>query len=478
MNFRDLGLSPELQDVITGLGYIQPTPIQQQAIPQVLCGRDVFGCAQTGTGKTASFLLPLIDILKQGSTKSRLPRVVILEPTRELAAQVFNNFEQLSAGTGLTGALLVGGELMSDQEKQLKRGVDILVVTPGRLLDLFERGRVLLAGAKVLVIDEADRMLDMGFIPDIERIVALLPSQRQTLFFSATLPDEIKQLAKKYLMDAREIIITPSVKTAATVEQYSLILTEKQKLGACKSILEVEAPSSAIIFCNRKTLVNTLASALRKEGYKAQGLHGDMLQKKRNETLADFKEGKFPILVASDVAARGLDVESLAMVINYDVPTNAEEYVHRIGRTGRAGKAGKAIIFATAEETKSLRAIEKLIEQKIADYPTGVEGLPLARKIAHKPKEEHPVKKPTAKKEHSVQTSVVKENTVETPAAKENPERVQTPAATETSVKAKTHQSNDKNIKTTEKPSPEKSSPEKLTAVTGFGDFVPAFMRY
>jgi len=369
MNFRDLGLSSELQDILMALGYVKPTPIQQQAIPQILCGRDIFGCAQTGTGKTASFLLPLIDILNQGSTKSRLPRAVILEPTRELAAQVFENFQQLAKGTPLTGALLVGGELMSDQEKQLKRGVDILVVTPGRLLDLFERGKILLAGARMLVIDEADRMLDMGFIPDIERIVALLPKQRQTLFFSATVPEEIKQLAKQYLNDAREIIITPSVKTAITVEQYSLILTEKQKLSTCKSILETETPNAAIIFCNRKSLVNTLASALRKEGYKAQGLHGDMPQKKRNETLAHFKEGQFPILVASDVAARGLDVENLALVINYDTPTNAEEYVHRIGRTGRAGKAGKAILFVTAEESKLLKAIEKLIEQNIASYP-------------------------------------------------------------------------------------------------------------
>lgn len=413
MNFRDLGLSSELQDVITNLGYLKPTPIQQQAIPQILCGRDIFGCAQTGTGKTASFLLPLIDILNQGSTKSRLPRAVILEPTRELAAQVFENFQQLSKSTSLTGALLVGGELMSDQEKQLKRGADILVATPGRLLDLFERGKILLAGAKILVIDEADRMLDMGFIPDIERIVALLPVQRQTLFFSATVPDEIKQLAKQYLSDAREIIIAPSVKTATTVEQYSLVLPEKQKLSTCKSILEAENPSAAIIFCNRKSLVNTLASTLRKEGFKAQGLHGDMAQKKRNETLAHFKEGQFPILVASDVAARGLDVENLALVINYDVPTNAEEYVHRIGRTGRAGKEGKAILFVTAEEFKLLKAIEKLTEQEIPKYP------------------------------------------MPTPSPKHEDNLIPAPQSTE--KKAKTH--------------------EKASPIIGFGDFVPAFMR-
>lgn len=407
MNFNNLGLSPEIQEVISGLGYITPTPIQQQAIPQVLCGRDVFGCAQTGTGKTASFLLPIIDILHHaGKSKSRLPRTIILEPTRELAAQVFQGFEQFAKHTSLQAALLVGGELMSDQEKQLKRGADVLIVTPGRLLDLFERGRVLLAGASILIIDEADRMLDMGFIPDIERIVSLLPKQRQTLFFSATLPDEIKELTKKYLVNPKEIVVSPTTKAAAMVEQFQIRLAESGKAECVKEILDAESPQAVIIFCNRKRVVSTLASSLRRKGYNAQGLHGDMPQKKRNETLASFKSGEFSILVASDVAARGLDVEGLSLVINYDVPFNPDEYIHRIGRTGRAGKEGRAVTFVTPEERKSFNAIEALLKETIQAY-SGLQqqALPEQESQSKSNPQQRAQTKPKSKVQHQPQSA-------------------------------------------------------------------------
>lgn len=374
MSFENLGLSPEICDVITQLGYTSPTPIQSQAIPQVLCGRDIFGCAQTGTGKTASFLLPLIEVLHHVSVgKSRLPRAIILEPTRELAAQVFDNIAKFSSATNLRAALLVGGELMSDQEKQLKKGADIIVATPGRLLDLFDRGRVLMAGIEMFVIDEADRMLDMGFIPDIERIVSLLPTKRQNLFFSATVPDEIRQLSQQWLDNPREIVVTPSTKVANTVKHYICQLSDAQKSDALCRILDSTQPTSAIVFCNRKRIVSSLATSLKKNGYQAQGLHGDMPQKKRNETLDDFRQNRCRLLVASDVAARGLDVTGLSLVVNFDVPNNADEYVHRIGRTGRAGQEGLAVTFVTKTDAKLIKAIYKMLGEEIPTYELPVQ---------------------------------------------------------------------------------------------------------
>lgn len=448
MNFHDLGLSQKTQEAILALGYVSPTPIQQQAIPQILCGRDVFGCAQTGTGKTAAFLLPIIDILSQASGKSRMPRVVVLEPTRELAAQVFQSFSQFTAGTSLTGALLVGGEMMSDQEKQLRQGADVIIATPGRLLDFVERSLLLLAGAKIFVIDEADRMLDMGFIPDVEKIAGLLPSQKQTLFFSATVPLEIKRLVSTYLVTPKEITITPTIRAAETIEQYFFFMTEKQKLQQIKRVLEKETPTSALIFCNYKRHVNTLANSLRQHGYQAQGLHGDMPQQRRNEALAAFKAGTVPILVASDVAARGLDVEGLSLVINYGVPNNAEEYIHRIGRTGRAGKVGKAITLLTQDEAKAWAAIEALVGEKIAPYVLTTDDKPVkAEKTAN------PSKKPTAPIKVARPKAPTKAAPVE--------EKITPPTIV---------------AETVEPPHKQPHKP-KTAPIVGFGEFIPDFMR-
>lgn len=366
MKFSDLGLSAELEQTVNKLGYELPTPIQEQAIPQILRGRDLFGCAQTGTGKTASFILPMIDVLHGSRSKVRMPRSIVLEPTRELAAQVLESFETYGKDHKLKAALLVGGESMADQEKQLKRGVDVLIATPGRLLDLFERGQILLADVRILVIDEADRMLDMGFIPDVDRIVATLPKMRQTLLFSATMPGEIKKLAQSYLINPKEIIIAPSTRTAATVTQHVVLVQDNKKRDVLREILSRQQnPGPIIIFCNRKRDISVLTSSLKKYGYQAGSLHGDMAQSQRNQTLEDFKGGKITVLVASDVAARGLDVDGLSLVVNFDVPMNAEDYVHRIGRTGRAGNAGVAITLVSGSDEKYLVGVQSFIQQEI-----------------------------------------------------------------------------------------------------------------
>lgn len=366
MSFNVLGLSAELEQTVNKLGYTAPTPIQEQAIPQILRGRDIFGCAQTGTGKTASFILPMIDILQGSRSKVGMPRSIVLEPTRELAAQVLENFEAYGKDHKLKAALLVGGGSMADQEKQLKRGVDVLIATPGRLLDLYERGQILLADVKILVIDEADRMLDMGFIPDVDRIVATLPKIKQTLLFSATMPAEIKKLATTYLMNPKEIIIEPKTRTATTVTQHVVRVAQNRKREALRQILKKQNnPGPVIVFCNRKKDISILTSSLKRHGFEAACLHGDMIQSQRNQTLDDFKTGKFTILVASDVAARGLDVEGLHLVVNFDVPINAEDYVHRIGRTGRAGNVGVAISLVSHFDEKSLEEVESFIHQKI-----------------------------------------------------------------------------------------------------------------
>lgn len=366
MKFSDLGLSAELEQTVNQLGYIAPTPIQEQAIPQILRGRDLFGCAQTGTGKTASFILPMIDVLQGSRSKVRMPRSIVLEPTRELAAQVLESFEAYGKGHKLKAVLLVGGESMADQEKHLKRGVDVLIATPGRLLDLFERGQILLADVKILVIDEADRMLDMGFIPDVDRIVATLPKMRQTVLFSATMPNEIKKLAQAYLINPKEIIIAPTTRTAATVTQHVVRVEDHKKREILREILTRQVnPGPIIIFCNRKRDISVLNSSLKKYGFKAGCLHGDMAQTLRNQTLEEFKNGKIMVLVASDVAARGLDIDGLSLVVNFDVPINAEDYVHRIGRTGRAGNSGMAVTLVSRADEKSLAGVQAFIQQDI-----------------------------------------------------------------------------------------------------------------
>ncbi|HEY0833276.1 MAG TPA: DEAD/DEAH box helicase, partial [Azospirillum sp.] len=365
MLFSELGLGPDLLRAIEDKGYTQPTPIQEQAIPWVLQGRDVLGCAQTGTGKTAGFTLPMIDILANGRARARMPRSLILEPTRELAAQVAESFEIYGKHHKLNMALLIGGEQFTEQVKKLDRGVDVLIATPGRLLDLIERGNIMLNDIKVLVIDEADRMLDMGFIPDIERIVGRLPKMRQTLFFSATMPPEIRRLADAFLMNPKEVSVAPPASPAETVTQALVIVQEDDKRKALRHLLRTEDVKNAFIFCNRKRDVALLQKSLESHGFNAGALHGDMAQSKRTETLDAFKRGDITLLVCSDVAARGLDVQGLSHVFNFDVPIHADDYVHRIGRTGRAGRSGRAFTIATPYEGKQVSGINRLIKKDI-----------------------------------------------------------------------------------------------------------------
>ena len=366
MNFSELGLCQELSQAVADLGYTEPTPIQEKSIPYVLMGRDILGSAQTGTGKTASFTLPMIEILASGRAKARLPRSLILAPTRELAAQVADSFEKFSTYHKLSMALLIGGVSFADQNAALSKGVDVLIATPGRLLDHFERGKVLLTDVKVLVIDEADRMLDMGFIPDVERIVGLLPPLRQTLFFSATLSNDIKKLSDKFVSNPKVIEVAPPASTADTVAQHLVWTSPKGKREALRGLLRSEEVKNAVIFCNRKRDISTLVTSLKQHDFSAVALHGDMTQSARLDALQKFKDGEVPLMIASDVAARGLDIVGLSHVFNFDVPGNAEDYVHRIGRTGRAGKSGRAFTIAASEDDKKyVGAIEKLIGKPI-----------------------------------------------------------------------------------------------------------------
>lgn len=369
MSFEDLGLSPTILKAIAECGYNTPTPIQEQAIPHILMMRDLVGLAQTGTGKTAGFILPMLEILSGGQAKARMPRSLVLAPTRELAAQVAENFDTYGKYAPLTKALLVGGESMGDQVRILERGADVLIATPGRLMDLFERGNILLNDIRILVIDEADRMLDMGFIPDIEKIVSFLPPMRQTLLFSATMPPEIKRLAEKFLSNPRSVSVAPPASTAENVEQFLLRTDGRSKLRALEAILRTEGVRNAFIFLNRKKDISGIARFLTQKGYAAAPLHGDMLQSMRTKTLQNFKDGTVTLLVCSDVAARGLDVDAVSHVINYDVPFHAEDYVHRIGRTGRAGMKGRAWTLATPDEDKALKSVETCIRCPIPPAP-------------------------------------------------------------------------------------------------------------
>ena len=376
MSFEKLGLSEKLLKAIEECGYTEPTPIQEKAIPVVLMAKDVVGLAQTGTGKTASFTLPMIEILQDGRAKARMPRSLILTPTRELAAQISENFDTYGKYTKLEKALLVGGVSMEEQIKKLDRGVDVLIATPGRLLDLFERGKILLNDIKVLVIDEADRMLDMGFIPDIEKIAGLLPFTRQTLLFSATMQPEIRKLTEKFLSSPKEISVAPPASTSKNVEQFIVNVHYKAKQKTLAKLIEDEKVTNAFIFCNRKRDIDGLTRFLQKKGYSAKGLHGDMVQKARMDTFEAFKAGEVTLLVCSDVAARGLDVQDLSHVFNVDVPFNADDYVHRIGRTGRAGKTGRAWMFVTEQDQKHLEAIEKLTKQSLKVMDVQVDSEP------------------------------------------------------------------------------------------------------
>jgi superfamily II DNA/RNA helicase len=367
MTFADLGLSDELLQAVTDAGYTEPTPIQAAAIPSVLMMRDLIGVAQTGTGKTAGFVLPMIDILAHGRARALMPRSLILEPTRELAAQVAENFEKYGKNHKLSMALLIGGVQMGDQVKALERGVDVLIATPGRLMDLFERGKILLTGCSLLVIDEADRMLDMGFIPDIEQICTKLPKQRQTLLFSATMPPPIKKLADKFLSNPKTIEVARPATANVNIKQWLVPVgsTAQAKRTRLRELLDDPAVTNAIIFANRKTTVRELNTSLKKYGYRSGEIHGDMDQPARIAELDRFKAGTITILVASDVAARGLDIKGVSHVFNFDAPWHPDDYIHRIGRTGRAGATGVAFTFVAPADAENIDNIEKLTGKKI-----------------------------------------------------------------------------------------------------------------
>ena len=374
MNFADLGLSDELLQAVAASGYTEPTPIQAQAIPSVLMMRDLIGIAQTGTGKTAGFVLPMIDILAHGRRRALMPRSLILEPTRELAAQVAENFEKYGKNHDLKMALLIGGVQMGDQVKALTEGVDVLIATPGRLMDLFERGKILLTGCNLLVIDEADRMLDMGFIPDIETICSKLPANRQTLLFSATMPPPIKKLADKFLSNPKTIEVARPASTNANIAQHKVRVPARKKREVLRHLLQTDNVSTAIIFANRKTTVRELAKSLKQHGYSAGEIHGDMDQPSRNAELQRFKDGDINILVASDVAARGLDVKGVSHVFNFDTPWHPDDYVHRIGRTGRGGATGRAFTLVADEDAEAIANVEKLTGSEIPLYEIGGAG--------------------------------------------------------------------------------------------------------
>ena len=374
MSFADLGLSEELVQAVTAKGYDTPTPIQAQAIPQVLMMRDLIAIAQTGTGKTASFVLPMIDILHHGRRRALMPRSLILEPTRELAAQVAENFEAYGVNHDLKMALLIGGVQMGDQVKALSDGVDVLIATPGRLMDLFERGKILLTGCELLVIDEADRMLDMGFIPDIETICSKLPATRQTLLFSATMPPPIKKLADKFLSNPKSIEVARPATANINIAQHKVHVGSRQKREMLRHLLRTDNVQTAMIFCNRKTTVRELAKSLKQHGFSAGEIHGDMDQPARIAELDRFKDGSINILCCSDVAARGLDVKGVSHVFNFDTPWHPDDYVHRIGRTGRAGATGRAFTFVAPEDAEAIANVEKLTGIKIPEYKADLDG--------------------------------------------------------------------------------------------------------
>ena len=372
--FSDLNLNTKILKAIDEAGYETPTPIQAGAIPAALEGKDVLGIAQTGTGKTASFTLPMIHLLARGRARARMPRSLVLCPTRELAAQVAENFDTYSKHLKLTKALLIGGVSFKEQDLLIDKGVDVLIATPGRLLDHFERGKLLLTGVQVMVVDEADRMLDMGFIPDIERIFGLTPFTRQTLFFSATMAPEIERITNTFLSAPTRVEVARQATASETIEQAVVMFKASrreregsEKRAVLRALIEGEGSkcTNAIVFCNRKTDVDICAKSLKKYGYDAEPIHGDLDQSQRTRTLDGFREGNIRILVASDVAARGLDVPSVSHVFNFDVPSHAEDYVHRIGRTGRAGRDGKAMMICAKRDEKNFDAIEKLTQKEI-----------------------------------------------------------------------------------------------------------------
>jgi superfamily II DNA/RNA helicase len=472
--FTDLNLDPKVLKAIEDTGYETPTPIQAGAIPYALEGRDVLGIAQTGTGKTASFVLPMITKLSKGRARARMPRSLVLAPTRELAAQVAENFEAYAKYTKLTMALLIGGVSFKDQDRRIDRGVDVLIATPGRLLDHFERGKLMLTGVQIMVVDEADRMLDMGFIPDIERIFKLTPFTRQTLFFSATMAPEITRITQEFLHNPERVEVARQATTSETIVQAVCVFkpsrkdrTAKDKRDLLRAFIESEGEkcTNGIVFCNRKVDVDIVAKSLKRHGYNASPIHGDLEQSVRMRTLNGFRDGDIRFLIASDVAARGLDIPNVSHVFNFDVPIHSEDYVHRIGRTGRAGREGHAFMLCPAHDEKYLKAIEDLVKQEIprVDAPGGVtKSVPKVEKAA----EDSPVK---AKSTRSRKTAAKKPDEKPVEAQVEKP--VEDVRVAEKRPEANT---------STPKKEPRKRGGrgrQDNNSVVGMGDHVPAFLQ-
>ena len=457
MKFSDLGLEPKLLQALEEAGYSEPTPIQEGAIPEAIAGRDVLGIAQTGTGKTASFTLPMIHRLSKGRARARMPRSLVLAPTRELAAQVAENFEKYGKHHKLSMALLIGGVSFGDQDAKLTRGVDVLIATPGRLLDHFERGRLLLTGIEVMVVDEADRMLDMGFIPDIERIFNLTPPKRQTLFFSATMPPEIQRITKTFLKDPARVEVSKPATTASTITQKIARLNrgdDAMKRMATRELLSRDDVKNGIIFCNRKSTVDVVAKSLQKHGFNARPLHGDLAQAFRMETLDKFRSGEVQFLVASDVAARGLDIPDVSHVFNYDVPIHADDYVHRIGRTGRAGREGATYMLVTDNDAKAYAAILKTIGED------SIEELDIDA-FLQRAEQELGERRPPRRKEASSRNRRGEKR----PASRE-----------ERSADARNDDKEESRKKPSERPRRQRDREEQAKDVVGFGGDIPGFM--
>lgn len=499
MKFSELGLRAEILKAVDEAGYQEPTPIQEQAVPAILTGGDVLGIAQTGTGKTAAFVLPMIERLASGQSKARMPRSLILSPTRELATQTAEYFENYGKYLKLSMALLIGGVGMDEQWKKLERGVDVLIATPGRLLDQFERGKVLLGGVSILVIDEADRMLDMGFIPDVERLVTLISKRRQTLLFSATMPPEVRRLADKFLVDPVSLQASPPSTTGERITDHVTIVAPRQKFKVLRKLIETQDVDKAIIFCNRKRDVSVLRRQLERAGLSARDIHGDLDQSQRTQSLDAFKAGNVDFLVATDVAARGIDIAMMPCVINYDVPTHAEDYVHRIGRTGRAGQNGRAFTLAFGEEGKYVDAIAKLTGKPIpvleiasADAAAGSSDAPEAkpsrgrgRKAAESAADNAAAKEIPAKKRRSRPSKEATAETATEPEATDAPaendddnrpadRRVGKAAARPRETAAERRQ---RLAGTSAKPARGGRRREPETPVIGMGDHVPLFMQ-
>ncbi len=474
--FSDLKLNPKVLKAIAEAGYETPTPIQAGAIPAALEGRDVLGIAQTGTGKTAGFTLPMLSLLARGRARARMPRSLVLCPTRELAAQVAENFDTYSKHLKLTRALLIGGVSFKEQEQIIDKGVDVLIATPGRLLDHFERGKLILSDVKIMVVDEADRMLDMGFIPDIERIFGLTPFTRQTFFFSATMAPEIERITNTFLSNPFRVEVARQATASETIEQGVVMFkgsrkdreaSEKRKVLRMLIDREGEACTNAIIFCNRKTDVDIVAKSLQKYGYDAAPIHGDLDQSQRTRTLDGFREGKLRLLIASDVAARGLDVPAVSHVINFDVPGHPEDYVHRIGRTGRAGRAGKAITICVPRDEKAFDAVEKLMQKEIPRLDSPLAGgKDTASKDAPAKDDAPRAAKPKSERQKS-----------EGPKAEASKPRTAKPAARDPEPEATEDSSSRRRSDRSGKPRRESSKQDRGgKAPVGLGDHLPSFI--